>query len=490
MAKLTSSKKQIKEGEPRKKLTTLQENIRNHDEYESLLCRGESLRADGIFVYRPLKKEYDGILKEKPKPIYANSLAELRDKEDAFRADIKNYRTNRDAKITVAQAYDRWLSLKRNVQENTLRNYVNAFENHVRNSNLGRACVIDVRKSDIMAFYSGIMDRRCMSLESMNTIQSCLSQVFDLCVEDRIIPPPSPTKGALDHLKRSDIVARGPKRGALTLQEQYTFMTFLKNNSEDRRWARLFYVLLGTGMRIGELTGLQWSSVDFDNNVIHIRHNLVYYSHKLTTDNNGRKCYYEMHNLKTQSSLRVIPMFGFVKEMLLEEKTWQETTGNHCMFPVTGTDGLVYQDFCFFNRFNRPFDGGALDDKVLKRLIRDCNRMNDLGMIKDGVPIPKFTCHVLRHTCATRLIELGISPVVVQALLGHADVSTTMKIYVTVTENFKLRELGMAKDKNVPNIFETALLENGIIPHSNSSLLQNYLPQNKTLSLISTVQKT
>ena len=116
--------------------------------------------------------------------------------------------------------------------------------------------------------------------------------------------------------------------------------------------------------------------------------------------------------------------------------------------------------------------------------------MNDLGMIKDGVPIPKFTCHVLRHTCATRLIELGISPVVVQALLGHADVSTTMKIYVTVTENFKLRELGMAKDKNVPNIFETALLENGIIPHSNSSLLQNYLPQNQTLSLISTVQKT
>ena len=115
--------------------------------------------------------------------------------------------------------------------------------------------------------------------------------------------------------------------------------------------------------------------------------------------------------------------------------------------------------------------------------------MNDLGKIKDGVPLPNFSCHVLRHTTATRLIELGISPVVVQALLGHADVSTTMKIYVTVTEQFKLRELGLAKVKIVPNIFETALRENGITPHSSTALLQHYLPRNDAMTLISGVQK-
>lgn len=491
MAKITGNVKNRKEHVTQKKQTKKEANICRQNEYTDMLNKGESLRSDGMFVYRPLKKDYDGILREKPGPIYATSLAELREKEDAFRTNIRNYKSNRDSKLTVAQAYDRWLSLKRNAQENTLRNYIYAFENHVRHSKLGRSFVVEVRKSDVMAFYNGIVDRHSMSLDSLNTIQSCLSQVFTFCIEDRIIPAPSPTDGALDHLRKNNLRSRGPKRGALTLQEQYTFLTFLKLDPKNRRWARLFYVLLGTGMRIGELAGLQWNCVDFENNLIHVRHNLVYFPHKLTTDSNGNKCYYEMHDLKTRASTRDIPMFGFVKEMLLEEKKWQEETGAHCKLPVTGADGRAYQDFCFFNRFYRPYDSATLTDKVLSRLIRDCNCMVSEGKISDGVVIPSFGCHVLRHTAATRLIELGISPVVVQAFLGHADVATTMQIYVSITESFKLRELGLAKDKKeIPNVFKEALAENGILPRTNSFILQGYLPQNHATALMSGVQNT
>ncbi len=489
MARITGNTKKRKENAPTKKSTKKQQNIERQDELTELLGKGESLRSDGMFVYRPLKKEYDGILKEKPTPLYASTLEELREKEDAFRADVRSYKTNRDSKLTVAQAYDRWLSLKRNVQENTIRNYIYSFENHVRRSKLGRAYVIDVRKSDVMAFYNGIMDQKLMSFDSLNTIQSCLSQVFSFCIDDRIIPAPSPTDGALDHLRNDKLISRGPKRGALTIPEQHTFLTFLKHNSVDRRWMRLFYVLLGTGMRIGELTGLQWNCVDFENNIIHIRHNLVYFPHQITTDKAGNKCYYEMHDLKTSASLRDIPMFGFVREMLLEEKQWQEETGTHCTMPVIGTDGIVYQDFCFFNRFYRPHDGATLTSKVLARIIRDCNCMVSTGKMP-GVIIPTFGCHVLRHTAATRLIEYGISPVVVQAFLGHADVSTTMSVYVTVTEGFKMRELGLAKKQNTPNIFEEALKENGILPRTNSALLQDFLPQNKVAALVPGVQKS
>jgi integrase len=489
MAKITGNTKKRKENVSQETQPKKQRNIINQGEYSDVLLKGESLRADGMFVYRPPKSEYDGILKEKPNPIYATSLDDLREKEEAFRSNIKVYQTNRDAKITVAQAYDRWLSLKRNVQENTLRNYIYSFENHVRNSKLGRSYVIDVRKSDVMAFYNGLLDRKSMGQESLHTIQSCLSQVFNFCVEDRIIPAPAPTAGALDHLRNSNVISRGPKRGALTVPEQYTFLTYLKEDPSNRKWARIFFVLLGTGMRIGELTGLQWNCVDFENGIIHVRNNLVYFPHKKTTDNNGNKCYYEMHRLKSTASRRDIPMFGFVREMLLEEKKWQEETGKHCKTPVIGTDGTVYQDFCFFNRFYRPYDAGALTDKVLTRLVRNCNIMLSEGKIKNGTVVPNFGCHVLRHTAATRLIELGISPVVVQAFLGHADVTTTMQIYVNVTESFKMREFGMAKDKNVPNIFEDALKENGIFPRANSNILQGYLPQSKAASLIPGVQK-
>lgn len=489
MAQITGNNKRRKEVPEKNKPTQRQINIKNHEEYAILLESGECLRADGIFVYRPLKKEYEGVLNEAPKPIYASSLEALREKEAKFRADIKNYRTNCNSAITVAQAYDRWISLKRNVQENTLRNYIYAFENHVRRSKLGRSCVINVRKSDVMAFYSGLADKHIMCFDTMNTIQSVLSQVFRFCIDDRIIPAPSPTEGALDHLRRKRSFTLANKRGALTLAEQYTFFTFLQNSTPDRKWLRLFTVLLGTGMRIGELLALQWDNVDFENNIIHVRHNIVYFPHQQTTDKNGTKCYYEIHDLKTRASHRVIPMFGFVKALLLEEKQIQEKAGTHCICPVVGEDGRVYQNFCFLNRFQKPHTANTLTERVLGRLIRDCNCMTAEGKIKDGVMVPMFGCHVLRHTAATRLIELGVSPIVVQAFLGHADVSTTMNIYVSVTEGFKLREFGMDKEVKRQNLFEEALRENGVLPESKIAVVQNFLPQSPTAALLPTIQK-
>ena len=53
----------------------------------------------------------------------------------------------------------------------------------------------------------------------------------------------------------------------------------------------------------------------------------------------------------------------------------------------------------------------------------------------------KFSCHVLRHTFATRMCESGLNVKVVQSVLGHADVTTTLDIYVTVTNDLKKREI-------------------------------------------------
>ena len=59
---------------------------------------------------------------------------------------------------------------------------------------------------------------------------------------------------------------------------------------------------------------------------------------------------------------------------------------------------------------------------------------------KNPVLLPKFSCHSLRHTFTTRLVEAGVNIKVVQNVLGHADFSTTMDIYTDVTKELKKRE--------------------------------------------------
>ena len=54
---------------------------------------------------------------------------------------------------------------------------------------------------------------------------------------------------------------------------------------------------------------------------------------------------------------------------------------------------------------------------------------------------PNFSCHNLRHTFATRLCEAGVNIKVIQEILGHSDISTTLDIYTDATSDFKKKEM-------------------------------------------------
>ena len=83
--------------------------------------------------------------------------------------------------------------------------------------------------------------------------------------------------------------------------------------------------------------------------------------------------------------------------------------------------------------------------RILRLLIvmRDCNCevLEREGVDSSPVLLPSFSCHVLRHTFATRMCESGLNVKVVQSVLGHADVTTTLDIYVTVTNDLKKKEI-------------------------------------------------
>lgn len=206
-----------------------------------------------------------------------------------------------------------------------------------------------------------------------------------------------------------------------------SLLSFLSQNTPNARWYLITAVLLGTGMRVGEATGLRWCDIDFEEGMIDVNHTLVYYS------NGNYRWKYAINDTKTPASKRLIPMTETVRNAFLIEKEMQEQLGVVC---DTSIDG--HTDFGFFNRFGGLDTQGTLN-KVYKRIIRDCNDAEFLKSEEPPVLLPNFSSHNLRHTFATRLCESGMNIKLIQDILGHSDISTTMNIYTYVTQEIRLQ---------------------------------------------------
>ena len=158
----------------------------------------------------------------------------------------------------------------------------------------------------------------------------------------------------------------------------------------------------------------------------------LYYNHR---DEKG--CYFSINTPKTKAGEREIPMTEGVKQAFLMEREFQSQAEISSKSRVDG-----YDDFIFVNRYGDVQNQGNLN-KALRRMMRDCNDeiLEKYGADSDPVLLPQFSCHILRHTFATRLCESGANLKFIQSILGHADVSTTMNIYVDVTDALKKKEI-------------------------------------------------
>lgn len=433
------------------------------DEVLKQLQKGEVLHKDGRLMYRIPKSVYDGPLKIPTLTAY--SLEDLRKQEKELLNSIKS-KQNCVKDMSLNDLFFLWRRLKRGVEQSTMRGYVGMYENHVMHTNFGQRLVVEIKKSDVRAFYNSIIDRHIMQARSLETLHNCLKQMFQLCIDDQLIVV-SPVDGAMDQINRAaQKKEKAPKNTAMTVHEQELFLNYLNSHQAEERWKRLFTCLLGTGMRIGELLALMWEDIDWDNNIIHVEKNLTYYDH--TGDENDGLTYFEIHAGKTETSRREVPMLGFVKTALQQEREWQESTGQRCSTHVDG-----YHNFIFFNRFQKPHEPGYMN-RILNRLVRDCN--DELAdKFPDENPIHHLSCHCFRHTFVTRMLEQGVSPLVVQAIVGHKDVQTTVSIYWDIQKNYQLNQLGMEDIKSEKNIFFRALSKTGQ-ELDNEKFLDAYMP--------------
>ena len=197
---------------------------------------------------------------------------------------------------------------------------------------------------------------------------------------------------------------------AFSIDEQKQLINAIQND----KYKNIYTIAMFSGMRIGEILALTPDDIDFKNNEIHI-------TRSLTRDKNSNVILGK--STKTYNSKRNIPITSLFKTELEDAiKNMQPnpynlifTTRNQTLFSAANIN-------CFFKRL-------CTKNKIKLE-------KNSKGKLES-----KVNMHMLRHTYATRCIESGMPAHILQKLLGHKNVSTTINTYTTIFDKYRNNEV-------------------------------------------------
>lgn len=304
-----------------------------------------------------------------------------------------------DRNITVEEWFEVWFGIKeKTIRYNTAIGYSQAYRRNIEPI-IGRMRLVDINTLVCQRVLYKMADDGYKS-SSITRTRYVLYSMMEYAVLNNVI-----IKNPCNKVVKANIGRRNTQKEALTIEQQRRFLEGIRYHPYENQYR----FLLQTGLRTGEMTGLKWSDVDFNQHELHINRTLVYH-YDINEWVAGQS--------KSQSGIRTVPLTDEAIDILKSQQLKN-------IIRVEAAE--KWSNNVFVSKNGLPIFNSAYNDA----LSRICNR-NEL---------PRFSMHVLRHTFATRCIEAGMKPKTLQTILGHSDIYITMNRYVHITEDEMHREM-------------------------------------------------
>lgn len=310
------------------------------------------------------------------------------------------------AKITVSEWMDTWLQdyKKKSLRPNTYALYV-WHTNYFIKPAIGQIALQKLRPEHLQQLYNSIEDKG-KSSRVVHQVHQLLNGAIKQAIKNKLVQT-----NATEATTKPPLRYREAR--ALTPEEQDKFLEELLKHP----LGPAFITLLGTGLRRGELLGLHWQDINLEGKYLHVKRGIVSVK--------GLGIIEEKP--KTKKGSRIVPLQKVVIEALRGHHEKATKTCKNCPY----SSSCQYPESGFY-QLDSPLFPSRAGTYIWPR---NFNRV--LESIRTDLKMNDVSPHSLRHTFATRLLELGEDMRVTQELLGHSKIGTTADIYSHVVEKMK-----------------------------------------------------